>query len=69
MKEVGRTEFQRGILQADANGALMVTTTGRQGSHVLSSMSKSNCFIILPAETGTVQAGELVDVQPFAGLI
>lgn len=68
-KDVGRTEFQRGILQTNTNGVLTVTTTGRQGSHVLSSMSKSNCFIILPAESSGVQAGEAVAVQPFAGLV
>lgn len=68
-KEVGRTEYQRGILQADGDGSLSVTTTGRQGSHVLSSMSRSNCFIILPAECASVQAGEPVEVQPFAGLV
>lgn len=68
-KEIGRTEYQRGILQTDTSGALTVTTTGRQGSHVLTSMSKSNCFIILPAESAGVRAGDLVDVQPFMGLI
>lgn len=68
-KQPGRLEYQRGILQQDADGSLTVTTTGRQGSHVLSSMSRSNCFIILPAECAGVAAGELVEVQPFAGLI
>lgn len=68
-KEVGRTEYQRGILQTGADGTLTVTTTGRQGSHVLTSMSKSNCFIILPAESAGARAGELVEVQPFAGLV
>lgn len=68
-KEIGRTEYQRGILQTCADGTLSVTTTGRQGSHVLTSMSKSNCFIILPAESAGARAGELVEVQPFAGLV
>lgn len=68
-KQAGRLEYQRGILHADATGRLAVSTSGRQGSHVLSSMSKSNCFIILAADSTGVQAGELVDVQPFAGLI
>ncbi len=68
-KQAGRLEYQRGILQADANGVLTVSGSGRQGSHVLSSMSKANCFIILAAESTGVQAGELVEVQPFAGLI
>jgi molybdopterin molybdotransferase len=32
---------------------------------VLSSMSKANCFIILPAECGDLPAGAMVEVQPF----
>jgi molybdopterin molybdotransferase len=68
-KEPGRLEYQRGILQSDDKGNMSVTTTGRQGSHVLSSMSQSNCFIILPAECAGVRRGDPVVVQPFAGLI
>jgi molybdopterin molybdotransferase len=68
-KQPGRLEYQRGVLQHDGQGKLSVTSTGRQGSHVLSSMSKSNCFIILPAECAGVAAGEPVEVQPFAGLV
>jgi molybdopterin molybdotransferase len=68
-KEIGRTEYQRGILQTGTDGTLSVTTTGRQGSHVLTSMSRSNCFIILPAESAGALAGESVEVQPFAGLV
>lgn len=68
-KEVGRLEYQRGILRQDPEGNLTVMTTGLQGSHVLSSMSASNCFIILPAESAGVRKGETVEVQPFAGLI
>ncbi len=68
-KRPGRTEFQRGILQRDEKGRLTVTGSGAQGSHILSSMSRANCFIVLPAENGGVRAGEEVEVQPFAGLI
>ena len=68
-KSPGRLEYQRGILQHDEQGNMQVTSTGRQGSHVLSSMSKSNCFIILPAECAGVRRGDLVEVQPFAGLV
>lgn len=68
-KAPGRLEYQRGILQSDDEGNMSVTTTGRQGSHVLSSMSQSNCFIILPAECTGVHRGDLVVVQPFAGLV
>ena len=64
-KAPGRTEFQRGILQAGADGQWHVSTTGLQGSHVLSSMSKANCFILLPAEGTGAAEGDLVTVQPF----
>lgn len=68
-KVPGRTEFQRGCLQHDRDGALVVSTTGLQGSHVLSSMSRANCFIILPGESSGAEAGEQVEVQPFEGLV
>jgi len=68
-KVPGRTEFQRGILAADAAGAWTVRTTGDQGSGILSSMSQANCFIILASDTGNVAAGEWVDVQLLEGLV
>lgn len=64
-KSAGRMEFQRGILERDERGEWCVTSSGRQGSHLLTSMTRANCFILLPAECATVEAGELVDVQPF----
>lgn len=63
-KRPGRTEFQRGVLSRDADGQLRVTSTGGQGSGILSSMSQANCFIVLPAECGGVEAGAMVEVEP-----
>ncbi len=68
-KAPGRTDFQRGILQTNEQGELIVESIGMQASHVLSGMSKANCFIILPQDWGNVEAGTLVDVQPFRGLV
>ncbi|HWQ39709.1 MAG TPA: gephyrin-like molybdotransferase Glp [Burkholderiales bacterium] len=68
-KAAGRTEFQRGVLSRGADGQWTVRTTGDQGSGILSSMSQADCFIILPAETGNLDAGALVDVQLLEGLI
>ena len=68
-KQPGRTDFQRGLLTTDANGALTVDSTGLQGSHVLSSMSRANCFIVLPAACSDLPAGTLVDVQPFESFV
>ncbi|VDZ72658.1 molybdopterin biosynthesis protein MoeA [Atlantibacter hermannii] len=42
-----------------------VVTTGHQGSHIFSSFSQGNCFVVLERERGNVEAGEWVDVQPF----
>jgi molybdopterin molybdotransferase len=67
-KRPGRVEFQRGFLARGADGALTVTPTGDQGSGILSSMSQANCFIVLPLETAAVDAGAVVEVQPFHGL-
>jgi molybdopterin molybdotransferase len=68
-KRPGRIEYQRGILSHDDSGQLVVEKTGGQGSGILSSMAQANCFIILPTESGNVEAGTIVDVQSFFGLV
>lgn len=68
-KRPGRMEFQRGILSWDETGRPEVHTTGAQGSGILSSVSRANCFIVLPYNSGDVEAGETVMVQPFHGLM
>ncbi len=68
-KRPGRTDFQRGIMSSDSNGQLIVDTTGIQGSHMLSSMAKANCFIVLTRDAGDIEEGETVEVQPFNELI
>lgn len=68
-KRPGRKDFQRGIVSNDEKGQLVVDTTGIQGSHMLSSMSKANCFIVLERDDADIDAGSLVEVQPFNELI
>jgi len=68
-KRPGRVEYQRGILERDAQGRPVVRKTGAQGSGILSSMSQANCFIILPYASGDVEPDTLVEVQPFFGLV
>ncbi len=68
-KAPGRTEFQRGILSRGEDGEWTVKPTGDQGSGILSSMSQAHCFIVLPTETGRLDAGAIVEVQPLEGLI
>ena len=64
-KAPGRQEFQRGILTQDGGGNFFVATTGQQGSHILSSMSRSNCYIVLSADSKGARNGEKVLVEPF----
>lgn len=67
-KSPGREEYQRGVLRVSENGEYEVSPTGDQGSGILSSMTRANCFIVLEEERGKVAAGERVRVQMFAGL-
>jgi molybdopterin molybdotransferase len=67
-KSPARREFPRGVLFLD-EGAWKVRLAGNQGSGILSSMSNANCFIVLPENGDSVAVGDLVDVQPFDGLI
>jgi molybdopterin molybdotransferase len=68
-KAPGRQEFQRGVLTQDTAGNFFVTSAGQQGAHILSSMSRSNCYIILPVESKGVSSGEQVLVEPFGVFI
>ncbi len=67
-KRPGRTEFQRGILKQGEPGKWTVQITGKQGSGILTSMSKANAFIVLQHGAGDVEVGDEVLVQPFSGL-
>ena len=68
-KKPGRTEYQRGWVSTDAQGALSVKTTGSQGSGVLSSMVQANGLLVLHHEQGNVAVGDEVDVMMFDGAI
>ena len=68
-KRPGRTEYQRGYLVQNESGDLTVHSTGDQGSGILSSMSQANCFIVLDIDSDGAQVGDVVTVEPFAGLV
>lgn len=61
----GRVEFQRGQLSTTDDGEMVVSTTGLQDSHVLSSLANANCFIRLSVESDGVRVGGMVDVLPY----
>ncbi len=64
-KTPGRLEFQRGRLSQNETGRLTVVGLEGQGSHQLKTLSRANCYIILPAESSGVKAGDPVLVEPF----
>ena len=66
-KKPGRTEYQRGIVRTNEAGELVVSTTGNQGSGVLSSMVQANGLIVLGHAQGHVAVGDQVDVMMFDG--
>jgi len=64
-KRPGRYEFQRGIATLNEDNQWQVGKTGKQGSGILTSMSRANCFIVLPDENAGVEIGDEVDIQFF----
>ncbi|MDR0219729.1 MAG: molybdopterin molybdotransferase MoeA [Enterobacteriaceae bacterium] len=68
-KSPGRLDFQRGVAELNAQGELEVRSTGHQGSHIFSSYSAGNCFIVLEQERGSVAAGETVQIEFFNALL
>ncbi|MEW8048606.1 MAG: molybdopterin molybdenumtransferase MoeA, partial [Candidatus Thiodiazotropha sp.] len=68
-KRAGRFEFVRGFLQQREDGSFSVDPVGQQGSGILTSMSRGNCFILLSEDCEGVKDGDKVVVQPFSALM
>ncbi|BBL76348.1 molybdopterin molybdotransferase MoeA [Methylomagnum ishizawai] len=64
-KKPGRMEFQRGLYRRGPDGAFIVTADAGQGSDRLSSLSRANCYIVLPADNAGVEPGGGVEIEPF----
>ncbi len=65
-KLAGRVDFQRGILTEIQGGTWEVESTGSQDSHVLTSMQRANCYIVLDMASTGSPAGVEVETLPFA---
>lgn len=63
----GRPHYIRGIL-SHRGDELCVSPTGPQGSGILSSMAKGNCFMVIPGERRVVEKGEWVICEIFQAL-
>ncbi|MFA5779011.1 MAG: gephyrin-like molybdotransferase Glp [Elusimicrobiota bacterium] len=61
-KKHGRKEFLRGVF-SKKNNKFFVKSVGAQGSGILKSMSKANCFIVLDEKTSLVKKDSLVNIE------
>jgi molybdopterin molybdotransferase len=61
-KKHGRKEFIRGVF-SKKNNKFFVKSVGAQGSGILKSMSKANCFIVLDEKTSLVKKGSQVVIE------
>jgi molybdopterin molybdotransferase len=68
-KRPGRSEYLRGVVAQDAQGQLVVRTTGPQGSGMLNSMVQANGVIVLHHDLAQMNQGDWVDVMMFDGVI
>jgi molybdopterin molybdotransferase len=64
-KRPGRTDYQRATFVTDESGELFVQPSGAQGSGIFSSITQANCFAILPQDSGDIETGQQVQIQPF----
>ena len=64
-KKAGRLEIQRGIASLTSDGQWRVCKTGKQGSGILTSMTRGNCFILLREDNSGVEIGDQVEIQLF----
>lgn len=67
-KKKGRVEYKRGYL-IQSNGKNYVNSTGLQGSNILTSLAKANCYIRLDSNVARVKKGDEVIVIPFDTII
>ena len=60
----GRRQYRRGLLHREADGSYSVEPVGGAASHLLASLSRSNCLIVIDEEVTEVSEGDQVTVVP-----
>ncbi|MFY8350940.1 gephyrin-like molybdotransferase Glp [Pseudoalteromonas sp. SSM20] len=63
-KRPGRFEFQRAIA-TEQDGKWQVVSVGAQGSGILSSMSRANCYVLLEENSNGAAIGDTVTIALF----
>lgn len=61
----GREEYLRAFVENNEQGDAEVAILPGQGSAVMQTYSKANCFIKVPAQVASMAIGDIVEVQPF----
>lgn len=64
-----RLELLRARLETDGGGDFRVTPDPRQSSAAFAALARCNAFILVPAGSGDIAAGERVEVLPFDELL
>ncbi|MBD3584665.1 molybdopterin molybdotransferase MoeA [Salinimonas sp. HHU 13199] len=64
-RQPGRQEFMRATLCVQPDGQWQVTPLAKQSSGVMTSVTKANAYIVVPAHTKHLATGERVQVLPF----
>jgi len=66
-KRHGRAEFLRARLMCNADGQLIATPLAKQGSGMLRGAADADALIVVPEETRTLDAGDIVKLLPMPG--
>lgn len=64
-----RIDYSRGIYRINDQSQLVVSSTGAQGSGILTSMVQANCLIEIGESKAQVEAGQRVLIQPFGDML
>lgn len=64
-KAVGRMDIQRASITRQTDGSWTAAPCGSQDSHRILGISQANAYMILPQDSGSLNVGDVVEVQPF----
>lgn len=64
-KAVGRMDIQRASITRQNDGWWTAAPCGSQDSHRILGISQANAYLILPQDSGSLNVGDVVEVQPF----
>jgi len=57
----GKRQFARAVVEPGADGTLVVTPVGGQGSHLVADLAQANCLAVVPEGVAHVAVGDPLD--------